>query len=354
QASAPSVLLVEDEPVQRAYYTGWLESEGMKVTSVDNPLEFWNTFKSTRVDIIILDVDMPYISGIDLCRSLRNDPQYHGVPVMFLTATLDVLTLRRMFAAGGDDYMGKPIAGPEMAVRVRSRLERTQMAAPRYADRGLTHSFGADGVWRLEPWLSLAEHAGEPFSLAVLGLDQVNKLVAELGRPPLASLVDDLEEQIRALRPGSGLARLSPVSFALALPGLEANQAREWLNSMSKGLHLPTVGGERPLLSAGLVEYKGQTLDTLIEQATEARSENPGKVTVAQVVDATTVPELDVVVVEDDESLAALLLHALSTRGHRARWFAEGGSAAQFLTQSEGLPKVVLMDVDLPGASGLE
>src|SRR4029079_3647968 len=65
--------------------------------------------------------------GIELCRVLRNDPRWAAVPVLFLTGKTDSETVTRMFEAGADDYVAKPVRPDEMITRVRNRLERTRM-----------------------------------------------------------------------------------------------------------------------------------------------------------------------------------------------------------------------------------
>ena len=70
---------------------------------------------------------MPGLGGIELCRVAHNDPRWAGLPVIFLTAHNDAETIHQVFAAGADDYVSKPIVGPELLTRIRNRIERTQL-----------------------------------------------------------------------------------------------------------------------------------------------------------------------------------------------------------------------------------
>lgn len=65
------------------------------------------------------------INGIDLCQVVRNDPYWNQLPVLFLSFHKDAKTLNRVFAAGADDYVSKPILEPELITRIMNRLERT-------------------------------------------------------------------------------------------------------------------------------------------------------------------------------------------------------------------------------------
>jgi DNA-binding response OmpR family regulator len=77
--------------------------------------------------MLVLDVDLPGMSGIDLCRVVRNEPRWSELTVLFLTVKTDTRTLVQVFAAGADDYVSKPIVEPELIARMTSRLERAQI-----------------------------------------------------------------------------------------------------------------------------------------------------------------------------------------------------------------------------------
>jgi len=83
--------------------------------------------EQSNPDLLILDVEMPQVSGIELCQVVRNDPRWSELPVLFLSAHMDALTVNRVFTAGADDYVSKPILGPELIARVLNRLERTHI-----------------------------------------------------------------------------------------------------------------------------------------------------------------------------------------------------------------------------------
>ena len=119
------VMVVDDDPSVLAALRVLLERHGIQLTTLDNPLQFWDTFEKASPDLLVLDVQMPHLSGIELCRIVRNDPRWAGLPVLFLTASTDADTVHRVFAAGADDYMSKPIFGPELITRIANRLERT-------------------------------------------------------------------------------------------------------------------------------------------------------------------------------------------------------------------------------------
>jgi DNA-binding response OmpR family regulator len=83
--------------------------------------------EQTVPDLVILDVEMPELSGIDLCQVVRNDPRWSELPVLFLSAHTDAKTVHQVFTVGADDYVNKPIVGPELVARVLNRLDRAQI-----------------------------------------------------------------------------------------------------------------------------------------------------------------------------------------------------------------------------------
>jgi DNA-binding response OmpR family regulator len=121
-----SVLIVDDDPHLLKGLGALLEPWGLKVTTLDDSQQFWETLKICAPNILILDIEMPYFSGIDLCQAVRNDPYWQEIPILFLTAHRDAETIQRVFMAGADDYISKPIMAPELLARVLNRLERKQ------------------------------------------------------------------------------------------------------------------------------------------------------------------------------------------------------------------------------------
>ncbi|RUT07043.1 transcriptional regulator [Dulcicalothrix desertica PCC 7102] len=125
--SSARVLIVDDDMNILETLSEILKPWGLEITTLDNPLQFWDTLIATAPDLVVLDVEMPSISGIELCQQLRNDPIHSGLPVLFLTAHSSSDIMLRVFAAGADDYVTKPVVGPEIVARILNRIERTRL-----------------------------------------------------------------------------------------------------------------------------------------------------------------------------------------------------------------------------------
>ena len=129
QSSTPEakLLIVDDDLQLLDFLRTLLEPWGFNLTLLNDPQQFWNTLEQFVPDLLILDVEMPDLSGIDLCQVVRNDPRWSDLPVLFLSARTDSQTVHQVFTAGADDYVNKPIVGPELVARVLNRLERTKI-----------------------------------------------------------------------------------------------------------------------------------------------------------------------------------------------------------------------------------
>lgn len=121
------VLIVDDDPIALAALASLLQPWGLQVTCLVNPDRFWQTLTTTQPDLLLLDLEMPTVSGIELCREVRQNAQYGNLPILVVTAHTDPTSLKQVFAAGGDDLIGKPIVGPELVTRVTSQIERSQL-----------------------------------------------------------------------------------------------------------------------------------------------------------------------------------------------------------------------------------
>ena len=123
-AVGASVIVVDDDRLMLAALRRLLEAHGFRVTLVSDPRSFLEAMTDVSPDLVLLDYDMPEFNGLDLCRVLRTDVRWRAVPVVFLTSNTDPTTVERLFMAGGDDYVTKPLRGHELVARLEYRIAR--------------------------------------------------------------------------------------------------------------------------------------------------------------------------------------------------------------------------------------
>jgi len=128
--SASTVLVVDDLPGNRVLLKHVLEALGFrKILMAENAMEAFDilglsehSLAATEIDLILMDVMMPKIDGIEACRRIKNSADHQGIPVIIVTALTEVDTLEDAFRAGAVDYIAKPINHAELNARIRSAL----------------------------------------------------------------------------------------------------------------------------------------------------------------------------------------------------------------------------------------
>ncbi|HEX6909369.1 MAG TPA: response regulator [Longimicrobium sp.] len=365
-----SVLAVDDDPSILEAVRFVLEPHGIRVEALAEPERFWEALEASAPDVVLLDVDMPRVNGLELCRVLRNDPRWKSVPVVFLTSRVDPTTVQAVFSAGADDFVSKPFVGPELGARILNRLERVRLQrslAETDALTGVPNRRGSEEV--LERFLRLAAGQGDPLAFGVVDLDcfkGINDRCGHaVGDEVLARVARLLQKRFRA---EDVVARWGGEEFVVGMYGMDKADGVQRLAEALEMLReepFAAPGGEpfRVTFSAGVAEFATDGRDLLsLYRAADAAMYEAKKAGRDRVLPAGWTPghgegprSVDVLVVEDDPAIARLLQHALETRGLRHEWVSNGETAARLLTgpAPELRARVVLLDVDLPGLDGL-
>jgi serine/threonine-protein kinase PpkA len=119
-----TVLIVEDDDAIRANITRLLKLEGFNIMSATNGREALERAHSIRPDVIISDVGMPEMDGLQLIQAIRADKSLATIPVMLLTAMDDRASMRRGMSSGADDYLGKPFTRAELLEALQGLLRK--------------------------------------------------------------------------------------------------------------------------------------------------------------------------------------------------------------------------------------
>jgi two-component system, OmpR family, response regulator MprA len=169
------VLVVDDDPQLREALTRALELDGYDVSTASNGAQALDAVAHDRPDVMVLDVMMPYVGGLDVCRTLRE--RRDRLPILVLTARDEVGDRVAGLDAGADDYLTKPFALEELRARLRALLRRTtpegddERAILRYDDLVL------DSVART------VHRGGRPIDLTRTEFALLELLLRNAGRP---------------------------------------------------------------------------------------------------------------------------------------------------------------------------
>ena len=119
---APRILVVDDEPHIRDVICFALERAGLISTAVRNGTEAMAAFRRGNIDLIILDIGMADMDGLEVCRQIRKTS---GLPILFLSARDEEIDKVLGLEIGGDDYVTKPFSPRELVARVKAILKRS-------------------------------------------------------------------------------------------------------------------------------------------------------------------------------------------------------------------------------------
>jgi signal transduction histidine kinase len=125
----PTILVVDDNADNRALAQATLDDEGCRVVLAATGEDALTAFQAERPDCVLLDVRMPGMDGLEACSRIRALPGGADTPIVFLTALRDVDTFDRAIAAGGDDFLTKPVRPNELVARVQAAVKLRRMNA---------------------------------------------------------------------------------------------------------------------------------------------------------------------------------------------------------------------------------
>jgi two-component system phosphate regulon response regulator PhoB len=122
------VLLIDGDRDILDVVASVLEAVGLTVEAVTSAEDALERMAAASHDVLVLDWNLPGMSGIELCRVIRKDPALSKLPVLFLTAQVSPHDVVDAFASGADDYVVKPFRAPELGARIFSLLRRARTA----------------------------------------------------------------------------------------------------------------------------------------------------------------------------------------------------------------------------------
>jgi len=293
--SGATIMIVDDEPIIVEILKSVLEDVGYRsfIESTDSTRAL-GILAENKPDVVLLDVNMPEVTGLDILNGMRGDPALKHIPAIVLTGASDSATKLLALGLGATDVLGKPVDPSELALRVRNTL-----TAKAYQDR-LANFDELTGLPNRRLFMERCSRAvaracksSSEGALLLIGLDhfqQVNdSFGTETGDGVLKSVAAKLEEHLRECDlPGLAgmreedlaLSRVDGDVFALIIPVLPHVEiadllSRRLLSVLEKPLH---AGGRDVHITAsiGIAVYPGDgdTTDTLLANASAAMAES--------------------------------------------------------------------------------
>jgi diguanylate cyclase (GGDEF)-like protein len=279
EAAKQRVMVVDRDPQILATLKGLLEPWGLSVTTLNDPQQFWETLESCSPDLLILEMNMPILSGVDLCQIVRNDSRWGSLPIIFLTTHPNIETIDRVYAVGADDFVSKPIAGSELVSRVINRLERIELLRnAAEIDRLTKLSNRHKSTQDLNKYLQLAARQNLPLCLAVLDLDNLKAINERHGYSTGDMVMRQWGQLLRqTFRQNTVIAQWEGDEFVVALFDTTKAEGIQRLTQLLATLQrrqfvTPDRTQFRIAFSAGIAQYPddGSDLPTLYQAAAAA------------------------------------------------------------------------------------
>ena len=220
------ILVVDDDPAMLSLLQSLLQPWGLRLQFLGVPKDFWKVLEDFEPDLVLLDVKMPQINGFELCQVMRNAARWHEIPVIFMSGYTDADTIERVFSAGADDYIRKPIVAPELVGRVLGWLERSR-------DRQLMANVDSlTGVYNrqrsaqmLNQLMDLAQRRGQTLCFAIIDLDNFKKINNDYGHAEGDQVLKRFGEKLQStFRDENVVARWGGEEFVVGLYGVSRQE----------------------------------------------------------------------------------------------------------------------------------
>jgi diguanylate cyclase (GGDEF)-like protein len=255
------VLIVDDDPLALDAMRAILESHDVEISTLADPLCFWEKLGEVAPELLVLDVNMPGVNGPELCRLIRSDARWSGLAVIFVTPPGDPAMIEELYRIGADDYVAKPIVGTELLTRVSNRLDRVRLYRTRAETDSLTglpnRAKSGEDLLRLA---TLAERFSQPLSLAMLDLDRFKGINDLHGHAAGDSVLRALGERLRRdFRGNDIVGRWGGEEFIVGMYGMAREDAvPRLMDTLGRLREERFTGSGAPFqasFSAGVAEY---------------------------------------------------------------------------------------------------
>lgn len=305
---AHPIFVVDDNPVVLRLIESMLTREGFTVRTADSGQALLTLLETILPDLILLDIDMPGISGIETCKRIKANPQTVDIPILFVTASNDKAHVIAGFAAGAQDYIIKPSTKEELLARVQTHLALHQAQKALKASQAkyrelsfiddLTGFFNTRYLYQALQ-RQLVEHPQEPLTIVFIDIDKFKQVVDTHGHLNGSRAIAELAAVVKPLLPeGSFGVSYGGDEFVMTLIGFnrqagaqQAEQIRAAIadNHFLTGQHLDL----RITISCGVASYP-EDAESMVDLlgnadhalfATKHRGKN-GVVTYAEILNA--------------------------------------------------------------------
>lgn len=274
EQEAHRVLVVEDSATAVAHTRRALSQHGIDSRAINDPRDLLEAAAEYRPDAILMDMYMPFCTGVEVTSALRQVSEYQALPVIYLSSETDIAQQVEALRLGGDQFLTKPVNPIILASVIKTKIERYREMV--YAGRhdGLTgllnHAESKNQVKRL---LRSASPNGR-LVVAMLDIDRFKGINDNYGHPVGDQVIRSLAWLLRGrLRNSDLIGRYGGEEFILALPDIDPARAYALLDSIREDFstlpHAHAHGSLRATFSCGLASQPGYSSTSAMIQAAD-------------------------------------------------------------------------------------
>ncbi|MBU0813088.1 MAG: diguanylate cyclase [Gammaproteobacteria bacterium] len=278
QLSEPyRVLIVDDDDDLAARYSLVLRNSQMLVQTLSDPSRLFEVMRDFDPEMVLLDMNMPDFTGIELAQMIRLNDEWLRVPIIYLSAETDINRQMAALLKAGDDFITKPISDNALTAAVFSRVQRARslsMALSRDSLTGLLKHADIKEQVALE--VERAQRSGKPTSVVMLDLDHFKQVNDQYGHAAGDNVIRSLANLMRQrLRRIDSIGRYGGEEFVAVLLDCPAEQAKRIFDEIRlRFAALSFHAGARTFsvsLSAGISETDGHSsAGAMLELADQA------------------------------------------------------------------------------------
>ncbi|MCP4132196.1 MAG: response regulator [bacterium] len=310
-----SALIVDDDSVSRKFLRKKLEAKGFKIHEAKNGKKGFEIMKARRneIEILITDIEMPEMTGEDLCVKVRKELLLNNIPIIFLTSTSDRSELNELLKSGGTDYLIKPFSNEELDARILVHTEKVLLSRSlrqtaeslQYANKEIQFLSETDPltgcinkrhfVDKIKNEISRTRRYKHPLSLLFCDLDQYNLVKdshgEQTGEKLLKTFAQCIKQEIRS--EVDWIARNGNDEFMIVLPETDLSGAEIVAQRLRRAVSTikKEIGGTSLQMTASFggtgispdTTRDKVTLDTLVNRANKLLflSKSKGKNTIS-------------------------------------------------------------------------
>jgi len=270
------VLIVDDSKSQALFCEKTLKKAGMITEVLTNPLEILTALDNFQPEIIVMDMYMPTCTGTEIAGVIRQQAQFIGVPILFLSGEENLKIQLDAMSQGGDDFLTKPIDPNHLAMTVSNRAQRARVLNNLIAKDSLTGLFNHTYILdKLKQACRQAKDKQQPLSFAMVDIDFFKKINDNYGHPVGDKVILALSLFLKQrLRNSDAIGRYGGEEFAVILPNTTAEQALTVMNNIRQGFNqLEHSADDKDFnvsFSCGICSFNGHNADFIIEHADQA------------------------------------------------------------------------------------